>query len=234
MRFVVSISRFDGKWAKYMYILYLKKGRSWPMSGVNFFAALKHLTHIWRCLSLFQGKPNQTALSTNYKDWTSPLSYFFCSLWLYLNAAHHFLPVLKDLIPPALPPQNAQPLFPLPQTYDYRQTVPVLTLAEEIPCLWRRKGWGVMSSLHSFGSKARSSFNAVLTEGYWESALHSLLCGTGILRLLLHYSNIPELHTWAVPQARQLSLASSQSTPCWLHLKASKKWLLRLKGSTHS
>lgn len=145
---------------------------------------------------------------------------------------------MKDLISPALPPQKAQPLFPLPQTHElwfqadgacaYPCRGNLLPLEKE----W--VGSCVVRSLYSFGRKARSSFNAVLTDGHQESALCSLLCGTGVLRPLLHYSNIPELHTWAVPRATQLNLAHSQSTIYWQHLKDSKKCLLRLKGSTES
>ena len=81
---------------------------------------------------------------------------------------------------------------------------------------WR----GGVSSLYSLASKASSSCNAILAEGRQESALCSLLWCTDAIRLLLHYSNVPALHTLAVPWARQLSLVSSQNSTCWLQLKA--------------
>lgn len=130
-------------------------------------------------------KTNQTAVSTNYKDWTSPLPYFSCcSLSLCLHTAHHFLPVPEDLISPALPPQNAQPL--LPQTHELwpqADSVCAHTCRGNSLPLEKEGVWGgVMCSLYSFGSKASNDFNAVLTEGWWESALLSLSCGTGVLR----------------------------------------------------
>lgn len=81
---------------------------------------------------------------------------------------------------------------------------------------WR----GGVSSLYSLDSKASSSNNAVLSEGHQESALCSLLQCTDAVRLLLRSSNVPARHTWAVPWARQLSLASSQTSTCCLQLKA--------------
>lgn len=121
----VSISRFDGKWAKYICVLYLEKRRSWQtMSGLQLFPALKHLTRFCRYLSLFQEKPNPTAVSANCQDWRSPLPHSSRHsslwlpwyLWLCLHPGHHFLPVLKGLISPAVPPRNVKPQFLLTQT----------------------------------------------------------------------------------------------------------------------
>lgn len=91
-------------------------------------AAFEHLTLLCRCFSLFQENPNLTALSANCRDWErssfphSPCQSYLrlpWSLWLHLCLGHHSLPVLKDLISPALPPQNVKPQSPLTQTHEF-------------------------------------------------------------------------------------------------------------------
>jgi len=66
-----------------VHVLYLEKGGSWPVWGVQLFA-LRHLTSFWRRLSLFQQKINPTAVSANCRNWRSPLPHAFChfSMWL--------------------------------------------------------------------------------------------------------------------------------------------------------
>lgn len=136
----VTVSRFDGKWRKYIYVLQLEKGRSWPMSGVQLFAALKCITHFCRCVSLFQEKANHTAAETEdlplltlsvillhgchgLQDcictWVTP----FCLHW---RMYYHLIFLLCHI-----------PLSQKTMGSDCRPIVPMHTPAEGIPCLWR-------------------------------------------------------------------------------------------------
>lgn len=113
------------------------------------------------------------------------------------------------------------------------QTVPMLTQAGEIPCLWRNYGRG--------GGCGKQSVlvvqQGVVLAQFSLKDVRSLPCAHYcVVQVFSDCSYIIAtsqcyLHTWAVPRATQLSLVSSQSTTGWLHLKASKMWLLRLKGA---